>query len=156
MDTLTQNEKYRIVEFIFYNNIHAPRNKNSPEVMAVVLYFTGISKERYEKYDKYGFDCNCKEFEEEDRMFRRARFYLDSVRSHLERHPTKEPRTDYTSGTILPFTYGARFYIDQLRNDALCAEKPFQNGKHEEYIYCLQKAIEVFQIFKHDLSGKPK
>ena len=155
LDTLTQNEKYMIVEFIFNNNIHAPRNKNSPEVMAIVLYFMGISKERYEKYDKYGFDSNCEEFEEEHRMFYKARCQLDSIRSDLERHPTKAPRTNCTNRTILPFTHGARFYLDQLRNDVLCTEKPFQNGKHTEYIYRLEKAIEVFQIFKHDLSCKP-
>ena len=134
LDTLTQNEKYRIVEFIFYYNIHAPRNKNAPEVMAIVLYFTGTSKERYEKYKKYGYDFKCKEFEEEYNTFNRARGYLDCVRNHLEGHPNKNPRTNYTSSTILSFTHGARFNLDQLRNDALTTAKPFQNGKHTEYI----------------------
>ena len=44
LDTLPQDEKYRIVEFIFYCNIHAPRNKNSPEVMAIVLYLQELVK----------------------------------------------------------------------------------------------------------------
>ena len=73
----------------------------------------------------------------------------------MERQPTNTPYTRVTSAKTLPFTHGARFYSDLLRNDALTAEKPFHTGKHTEYIYYLQKAIEVFQIFKHDLSGTP-
>ena len=68
LDTLTQDQRHEILEFIFYNP-DAPRTLDAPEVMPIVLYVSGISKKRYEACRRYGHDPECEEFEKEYELF---------------------------------------------------------------------------------------
>ena len=153
LDTLDVSGKQALMKSIFYNP-HAPQNENDPMTMAIILNVMGISEERYKICRKYGHVAGGFEYNNEERIFRSISDVKADVQTIFEKRQVSEPRTNSKAKT-LPFTSDIKVYLDKLKEDSKNVEEPFKTGKYTEYLHFLRRIPEVFQIFKHNLSGEP-
>ena len=94
------------------------------------------------------------EYNNEYASFRDASNWMSEVHKWFEKRHASEPWTNSKAKT-LPFTAEIKVYLNKLYEDYKNAEEPFKPSKYSEYTHFLRKTIEVFQIFKHNLSGEP-
>ena len=153
LDTLDVSEKQALMKSIFYNP-HAPQNENDPMTMAIILNVMGISEERYKICRKYGHFAGGPEYYDEEGAFRSISDVKADVHEFFEKRQINEPMTNSKAKT-LPFTSDIKVYLDNLKKDSKNVEEPFIGGKYREYHHFLKRITEVFQIFKHNLSGEP-
>ena len=88
-------------------------------------------------------------------MIKKERSDMEAdIHTFFEKRHVDKPMTNSEAKT-LPFTSDIKVYLDNLKKDYINVEEPFKAGKYKEYHHFLKRIAEVFQIFKHNLSGEP-
>ena len=149
------NDDIFVPEFsIFLDSLDAPQNKEDPMIINILLRLAGMSKERYNMCKKYGHDSQRGYYDEND-AFKNFSQWEQQVHKDFDTKPVNKSQVSTSMAKTLPFTAEIRVYLDKLNEDYKNAEPPFRAGKHREYLEFLKRTIEVFQIFKNNLSDTP-
>ena len=154
LDSLDNCSKHTFIKSIFHNP-HAPQNKEDPMVLTILLHLVGMNKERYNIYKKYGYNFCGGKYKEEKEAFDRVTYWKSNVHEYFDNRPADRSCISSSIAKTIPFTAEIRAYIDKLHEDYKNAEEPFRDGKYFEYQQFLNRIVEVFQIFKYNLSGEP-
>ena len=155
LDSQDYYGKEAFVRSIFYNP-HAPQNKEDPMIINILLRLVGMSKDRYNMCKKYGHGSPfTPEYRDENNAFRDFSRWEQQVHKDFDTKPVNKSQVSTSIAKTLPFTAEIRVYINKLYEDYENAEPPFRHGKYREYLEFLKRTVEVFQIFKNNLSDTP-
>ena len=154
LNSLDNHRKHTFIKSIF-NNPHAPQNKEDPMVLAILLHLVGMNKERYNICKKYGHNFGGDKYKKEEEAFEWFSRWEQEVHKCFDTKPVNESRVSSSTAKTLPFTAEIGVYINKLHEDYKNAEEPFKDGKYLEYLQFLNRIVEVFQIFKNNLSDTP-